>query len=101
MGKPVVIGGLALGAALAALGGKAQAYTNYPWCIVGEREGSIACFRPASNAYLMAGTGDSAACASKIPTTILEKVRWLKDRHRDSRRRASRAATNVGDVRTL
>lgn len=30
MGKPVVIAGLALGAALAALAGKAQAYTNYP-----------------------------------------------------------------------
>lgn len=39
MGKPVVIGGLALGAALAALGGKAQAYTNYPWCIVGDTRG--------------------------------------------------------------
>jgi hypothetical protein len=96
MRKPVVIAGLALGVALAALGGKAQAYTNYPGASSGIPEGSIACFRPASNAYLMAGTADSAASVSKIPTTTLEKVRWLKDR--DSRRHASRPATNVGNV---
>jgi hypothetical protein len=34
-----VIAGLALCASLAAFAGKAQAYVNYPWCILGDERG--------------------------------------------------------------
>jgi hypothetical protein len=34
-----IIAGLTLWAALAAFGGKAQAYVNYPWCVMGETRG--------------------------------------------------------------
>jgi hypothetical protein len=34
-----IIAGLALCAALAAFGGKAQAYVNYPWCVIGDSRG--------------------------------------------------------------
>jgi hypothetical protein len=39
MRKPVVIAGLALGVALTAFVGNAGAYTNYPWCIIGDTRG--------------------------------------------------------------
>jgi Protein of unknown function (DUF3551) len=34
-----VIAGLALSAAFVAFAGKAQAYVNYPWCIIGDTRG--------------------------------------------------------------
>ena len=34
-----IIAGLALSAALTAFGGKAQAYVNYPWCLIGDSRG--------------------------------------------------------------
>jgi Protein of unknown function (DUF3551) len=34
-----VLAGLVLWAALAAFAGKAQAYINYPWCIIGDTRG--------------------------------------------------------------
>jgi hypothetical protein len=49
----------------------------------------------------MAGTGDSAASASEIPVTTLEKVQLLKNRYRDSRRHVSRAGADVSEVCSL
>ena len=39
MRKPVAIAGLTVGVALTAFVGKAQAYLNYPWCIIGDTRG--------------------------------------------------------------
>jgi Protein of unknown function (DUF3551) len=39
MRKSTIVAGLALCAALAAFAGKAQAYVNYPWCIIGDTRG--------------------------------------------------------------
>jgi ABC-type arginine/histidine transport system permease subunit len=62
MREPVAIAGLALGVALTAFVGKAHIIRGASSAIP---EGSIASFRPASNAYLMAGTADSAASDPK------------------------------------
>lgn len=34
-----IIAGLAMCAALAAFAGRAQAYVNYPWCVIGDTRG--------------------------------------------------------------
>ncbi len=39
MRKSIIVAGLASCAALAAFAGKAQAYVNYPWCIIGDTRG--------------------------------------------------------------
>ncbi len=51
-----IIAGLAVCAALTALAGKAQAYVNYPWCVIGESRG-IDCVFTSREQCAMDGRG--------------------------------------------
>jgi hypothetical protein len=89
--KEVAIAGLALWAALAAFAGKAQAYIDYPWCVIGDTRASIGCLPSREHAPWTGGTGGGSA--SETPSSSPASGRIVERGRRSHGLRKSHAAS--------